>query len=71
MRGEGWIYCQPETARRPSKGADANILRQVRDELPLMRAGATGAEAPVAGLESGDLPVATFFADYLQEELCI
>lgn len=53
------------------KGADANILRQVRDDLPLM----PGLTQLVLKLQSLDWKVAiasggfTFFADYLREKL--
>lgn len=53
------------------KGADANILRQVRDDLPLM----PGLTQLVLKLQSLDWKVAiasggfTFFADYLRDKL--
>ncbi len=55
MRGELDFTASLRQRVATLKGADANILRQVRDELPLMpRAYAAGTQAGDARLESGD-----------------
>jgi phosphoserine phosphatase len=69
MRGELDFTASLRQRVATLKDADANILLQVRDALPLMP-GAAGAEAGNAGLEvaiaSGGF---TFFAEYLRDKL--
>lgn len=54
MRGELDFTASLRSRVATLKGADANILQQVRENLPLMPLNATGAQAGNAGLESGD-----------------
>jgi phosphoserine phosphatase len=70
MRGELDFTASLRQRVATLKGADANILRQVRDAAADARADATGAEAESLGwkvaIASGGF---TFFADYLREKL--
>ncbi|GHK54444.1 hypothetical protein KPZU09_41800 [Klebsiella pneumoniae] len=54
MRGELDFTASLRQRVATLKDADASILLQVRDALPLMPGGAAGAQAGNAGLESGD-----------------
>ena len=55
MRGELDFTASLRSRVATLKGADANILQQVRENLPLMpKLNAAGAQAGNAGLESGD-----------------
>lgn len=71
MRGELDFTASLRQRVATLKGADANILRQVRDELPLM----PGLTQLVLKLETLGWKVAiasggfTFFADYLRDKL--
>lgn len=71
MRGELDFTASLRERVGTLKGADANILRQVRDELPLM----PGLDSLVAKLQALGWKVAiasggfTYFAEYLRDEL--
>lgn len=54
MRGELDFTASLRSRVATLKGADANILQQVRENLPLMPLNAAGTQAGNAGLESGD-----------------